>query len=348
MSADAAVEEDAGEYETMSADAAEEEDAGEYEAETRGLLDGSAATPGPAAPAPPPPLRSVMLALVPIAYVPGFFQSLYEYVIDPVMPLYAKSLGCNDTEVGIIVAGMLIGSMCFNIPAGVAVSRFGSTPVFVASMVICSIAAGCMLAATGFASLLFAQLFSGLGSSLFNVGVSSLIRNATPAQYRGRVISIKGGLGRMAMMVSSAIGGLVAQRYGLKAPFLLRALLPLLSLLVFVLTNCCGGSSSGHPAASPSPSPKGGGGSGSSSDRSIYDADAPLSTCGVIRLARTELCTAGYVAFSIMGVRNARRIVLPLAATSVGLSVAEIGNSNSNSTFLNVYMRTKKVRLYQD
>ena len=109
MSADAAVEEDAGEYETMSADAAEEEDAGEYEAETRGLLDGSAATPGPAAPAPPPPLRSVMLALVPIAYVPGFFQSLYEYVIDPVMPLYAKSLGCNDTEVGIIVAGMLIG-----------------------------------------------------------------------------------------------------------------------------------------------------------------------------------------------------------------------------------------------
>ena len=92
------------------------------------------------------------------------------------MRVQAASLGCSPSQVGIIVAGLLIGATFFNIPAGAAVSRFGSRVVIAASMVICSAAACTMLAAEGFYGLLIAQLFAGLGSSCFNVGVSSFLR----------------------------------------------------------------------------------------------------------------------------------------------------------------------------
>ena len=37
-----------------------------------------------------PALGAVMRSLVPTAYLPSFFQSLHDYVVDPSMPLYAR------------------------------------------------------------------------------------------------------------------------------------------------------------------------------------------------------------------------------------------------------------------
>ena len=44
-------------------------------------------------------LRQTLVMMVPMVYVPGFCQSLYDYVADPVMPLYATSLGCTPAQV---------------------------------------------------------------------------------------------------------------------------------------------------------------------------------------------------------------------------------------------------------
>ena len=44
-------------------------------------------------------LRETIVMLVPLVYVPVFVQGLYDYVADPVMPLYASSLGCNPAQV---------------------------------------------------------------------------------------------------------------------------------------------------------------------------------------------------------------------------------------------------------
>jgi MFS family permease len=264
-----------------------------------------------------------MRSLVPTAYLPSFFQSLHDYVVDPSMPLYARSLGCSDSQVGVIVAGMLIGATFFNIPAGAATSRFGSHAVLPLSMLVCAAAAGAMLAARDFYGLLAAQVAAGLGASLFNVGVSALLCDRCPGRFRGRVTSVKGGLGRIAMMLGTAVGGLVAARYGLAAPIVLRGLLPLLSLLLYLTLPRC------------TRRPQRRGGPASAVAASIYrrgrgpDAEPALGTCAVARLKRREICTAGYVAFSIMGVRNARRIVLPLAGARVGLGVAEVGAAMS-------------------
>ena len=46
-------------------------------------------------------------------------------------------------QVGVVVAGMLLGSTCFNIPAGAAASRFGSRAVIAASMIICTYSGEC-------------------------------------------------------------------------------------------------------------------------------------------------------------------------------------------------------------
>ena len=224
---------------------------------------------------------------------------------------------------GVVVAAQLIGGALSNIPAGAGVSRFGSRAMMSLGMLVCSLGGLLALLATGFASLFLALLVSGIGYSCFNVGVSALMRDVCPPQFRGRVVSIKGGLGRMAMMVGTAIGGLVADSSGLPATVALRALLPLAGLVVYLTLPCClDRRATADSGGTRSP------GAIAAAKTSIYEEPA-LSTCGVVRLTRRKLCTAGYIAFSIMMVRNARRILIPLAGESVGLGVAEIGGAMS-------------------
>ena len=227
---------------------------------------------------------------------------------------------------GVVVAAQLIGGALSNIPAGAGVSRFGSRAMMSLGMLVCSLGGVLALLASGFASLFIALLVSGIGYSCFNVGVSALMRDVCPAQFRGRVVSIKGGLGRMAMMVGTAIGGLVADSSGLPATVALRALLPLAGLAVYLTLPCCLARRSGGRRDDGGPSSPGA--IAAAAKSSIYEEPA-LSTCGVVRLTRRKLCTAGYIAFSIMTVRNARRILIPLCGESVGLGVAEIGGAMS-------------------
>jgi hypothetical protein len=44
-------------------------------------------------------LRETMVMLVPLVYLPNFILGLYDYVADPVMPLFASSLGCSPAQV---------------------------------------------------------------------------------------------------------------------------------------------------------------------------------------------------------------------------------------------------------
>ena len=53
------------------------------------------------------------------------------------------------------------------------------------------------------------------------------------------MISIKGGIGRIAMFVATAVAGLTAERFGLAAPIMLRAALPVVSLVIYGVTQCC-------------------------------------------------------------------------------------------------------------
>jgi MFS family permease len=267
----------------------------------------------------PPSLRSVIVSLVPQAYMPLFFMRLYEYAVDPVLPAYAQALGCSNTQVGFVVAGMLIGGTVFNIPAvstracacshhastrfsltcfislnvqGVAVSRFGYWVSMVVSMLVCSVAAVAMIKARGFYELMGAQVMGGLGMSLFQVGISALLRNTCPGQYRGRVVSIKGGIGRVSMMVGTAVGGMTAQYYGMKAPLALRAALPLAALLLYVtIPWCCSGCrrrrTSGFTAVEAAQQQV------DDHKRSIYEvaaASTVLSTCAVMRQSELSVC----------------------------------------------------------
>lgn len=212
-------------------------------------------------------------------------------------------------------------------PAGSLVSHYGSRGVLVFGMLLCSLGGLFVFAASGFRSLVLALLVCGMGFSSVNIALSTLLRDLCPPQYRGRVVSIKGGLGRIAMMFGTAIGGVVASRFGLAATVALRIVLPLVGLTIYLTLPRCQKPSAAVGKRTRSEQT-------SSSARaaleraSIYEQPA-LSTCGVAKLTWQTLCTAGYVAFSIMGVRNARRILIPLAGESIGLSVAEIGGAMS-------------------
>jgi len=76
-----------------------------------------------AAPAEQPPFKLTSLTLS--VYLPTFFFSIGQGAVLPIIPLFAKDLGGSVAAAGVVVAMRGIGTMAFDIPSGVAVSRFG-------------------------------------------------------------------------------------------------------------------------------------------------------------------------------------------------------------------------------
>lgn len=213
----------------------------------------------------------------------------------------------------------------FNLPAGSLISHYGCHVVLVFGMLICSLGGLLTFLATGSSSLVLALLLCGVGFSSVNVACSTLLRDVCPPKYRGRVVSIKGGLGRIAMTLGTAIGGAVASQFGIVVTIGLRIGLPLVGLAIYLTTSSClerrSVASGGYRRSSANAD-------AALEQGSIYEEPA-LNTLEVMKLTWRKLCTAGYVAFSIMGVRNARRILIPLVGHSIGLGVAEIGGAMS-------------------
>ena len=71
-------------------------------AETQRLFEVEPPVPAPPkAELPVMTLRETMVMLVPLVYLPNFILGLYDYVADPVMPLFASSLGCSPAQVSV-------------------------------------------------------------------------------------------------------------------------------------------------------------------------------------------------------------------------------------------------------
>jgi MFS transporter, DHA1 family, multidrug resistance protein len=137
----------------------------------------------------------------------------------PVLPLYADSFGVSLAAVGLVQTVFGFTRFSCGLIGGLVVDRFGERWSTIAGLLIVAASSYAAGFAHSFGQLVAARGFGGAGSALFIAGLTNrILRVIEPA-----AMSRATGLFRSSFLVGTgagpALGGFVATRYGLAAPF---------------------------------------------------------------------------------------------------------------------------------
>ena len=174
--------------------------------------------------------------------LPSFLLKSSQRSTIPVIPLLVRNkLNGTDQQIGVVLASVGLGKLLGNLPSGQYVGYYGSSRGLIWSCVLLSLA--WLLAATSphVIGLLCSGGMEGLGLALWQVSRQNLVTSKIGKdQGRGKVQATVGGLERLSSVVGPSVGGYVALRYGLRAPFFLKAGLLALDALIFQLWRTLG------------------------------------------------------------------------------------------------------------
>lgn len=140
-------------------------------------------------------------------------------VVSPVLALYAKEFGVGTTMVGLTVTVFAVARLIVNIPAGMIADRFGRRVILIGGPAITAIG----MIGSGFAdsiwTLLIWRFVAGAGSAFYMSGAMVyLIDIARPDQLSRYVATNQWALS-LGVALGPGIGGIVADKWGLGAPF---------------------------------------------------------------------------------------------------------------------------------
>ena len=155
-------------------------------------------------------------------------------VVGPVLPLYARDFGVSATMVGLTLTVFALARLILNIPAGLIADRFGRRVLLIGGPILTSIG----MFGSGFAgdiwSLLIWRFVAGAGSAFFMSGALIYLIDIAPPDLRARYVATNQWALSVGVALGPGIGGLVAERWGLAAPFHLVGVIALFAAVYAV------------------------------------------------------------------------------------------------------------------
>ena len=155
-------------------------------------------------------------------------------VVGPVLPLYARDFGVSATMVGLTLTVFALARLILNIPAGLIADRFGRRVLLIGGPILTSIG----MFGSGFAgdiwSLLIWRFVAGAGSAFFMSGALIYLIDIAPPDLRARYVATNQWALSVGVALGPGLGGLVAERWGLAAPFPLVGVIALFAAVYAV------------------------------------------------------------------------------------------------------------------
>ncbi len=152
-------------------------------------------------------------------------------IISPVLPLYAQSFGVGTAMIGLTITVFGAARLLMNLPAGFLSERYGRRLLLVGGPAVTALGSLAGGLAPTFGWLIASRFVAGAGSAIYMTGAMILLIDITTDENRGRLMSIFQGSLLAGVSLGPAVGGFVAQGFGLAAPFFLVAALAGLATL---------------------------------------------------------------------------------------------------------------------
>ena len=171
-------------------------------------------------------------------WVVGFvvFVAFFDLFIQfPVVSPYTAQLGASGTLVGLVVGAYSAANLFGNVASGVFLDRWGrKTPVLI-GLIIASLALlGYVVAQTPW-QLLLARAVHGLSTAVLTPGAFAMLGDLSAPGRRARVMGVNGALIAIAAVTGPPIAGVLRDRVGFGAVFIMGATLMLVAAALFAL-----------------------------------------------------------------------------------------------------------------
>lgn len=255
--------------------------------------------------APDRPFRWRTVALA--ALLPTLLFSIGEGAIIPIIPAVAGDLGATIALAGLISALLLVGNLLGDIPSGAIVARIGERTAMIGASGIAVVGLVTAVSAPHPVVLGVGVLLVGVAAAAFGLARHAFMTSFVPARYRARALSTLGGTTRLGMFVGPFLGAGLIHLTGSAASAFWVAIVgtfgAAIALLVFPdpATAFANRATRGeHPG----------------------EAEVERESAGLFRTIwanRRVLLTLGTGAGLLAALRQARQVVLPLWAVSIGL-----------------------------
>ncbi|MGI9409856.1 MAG: MFS transporter [Hyphomicrobiaceae bacterium] len=226
----------------------------------------------------------------------------------PTLPLYASSFGVTASAIGMAIGVYGLARFLVALPAGRLSDGLGRRHALAIGGLVSGLGNLWCAWATSYPEFILARFVAGAGAGMIVTTGHIVLADISTPERRGRMLSIYMGTFIFAVGIGPFPGGLLAEHYGLAAPFIAYGSASLLAMLVAWF------------AVAETRDP---------SSNAVRPGGKPPSFADQIRVlgARVGFLLASLVCFVNAAVRTGGlfAIVPILATTALGLSASEIG-----------------------
>lgn len=141
----------------------------------------------------------------------------------PVLPVFARQFGVSLAAVGATVASFGLARLLLNVPLGSLADRRGRRLLLVGGPLVFAAGMAGAGMAGGIVSLTVWRFVSGAGSAMYMTGAFVYLTDISTPANRGRLIGANQGALLIGQAIGPGLGGLIADRLGIRAPFFVIA-----------------------------------------------------------------------------------------------------------------------------
>jgi MFS family permease len=174
-------------------------------------------------------------------YIPALIMSFGQGMVVPTIPILAHSF---DVTVGLAaqaVTAQLLGRAASLVPIGYLIDRYGRRPALVGGPIIMVLTSVLTAVTPWFPLFLVAQLFTGVGLSLWHTAREVAAVDLVRADQRGRTISAFQGMSSVGAAMGPVLGGLLSEAFGFRSVFWVYAVTALFTLVMSLRVQETGG-----------------------------------------------------------------------------------------------------------
>ncbi len=249
--------------------------------------------------------RFSIVSLIPTVYAPAFLLSVGQGVLIPVLPVFAKDeFLATEALIGLAVGAKHLGTLAFDVPAGILVSRFGMWRTMLVGILLFAVAAVAAANSPNFGLLFVSRFAAGASFAFWMISRHAFIAGAVPIRHRGKALSLYGGVGRIAAIIGPILGGVLAEYVDIRAPFYVQAVIAVMTGIFVLYAMKRSGGDNVEPQG----------------HRNVL-----ASIGSTMVLHRKDFMTAGLVAVILQFIRAAREFLIPVWGDEMGLKTDQIG-----------------------